>query len=332
MKKIEFYDTTLRDGEQAPGNAISPEDKLRIAIELEKIGMHTIEAGFPISCEEDFRAVKMISSGIKSAVISAFARCLEKDIDCAHEATKEAKNKMISIFYAVSDIHLEKKYNISREGALVKIRESIQYTKKFFSNIKFGLEDATRADPVFLYQVIDLLLEEGVNSIVIADTTGWIIPSETFNLVKGIMDRVAGRAKVSMHCHNDLGMATANTLSAIVAGVDEVETTINGIGERAGNTSFEEVATALVVRKDFFQRDMQIRIKNISDLSDLVYSILGRTASFEKPVVGINAFRHEAGIHINGMKKDPTTYEILNPELIGRKREFVVGRHSGKNK
>ncbi|PIR38929.1 MAG: 2-isopropylmalate synthase [Candidatus Zambryskibacteria bacterium CG10_big_fil_rev_8_21_14_0_10_42_12] len=314
MKIIEFCDTTLRDGEQAPGNTMKPKDKLLIAKKLENIGVNVIEAGFPASSKEDFEAIKLISSHLKKATVCSFARCVEKDIDIANESTKGAKNRMLMIFYAISDIHLKNKYNTNRKDAMEKIKNSIRYSKQYFKRIKFGLEDATRADPKYLHQVINLLLNEGVDTIALGDTTGWITPLETFKLVKNVVYQVNGKVKISIHCHNDLGMATANTLSAIMAGVDEVDTTVNGIGERAGNTPFEEIVVSLVVRKDIFKRKINIKLNALMPLSELVYKIINRTPSHEKPIVGVNAFRHESGVHIDGIKKDPSTYEIFNPK------------------
>ncbi len=330
MKKIKFYDTTLRDGEQAPGNTMNPENKLSIAKELEKIGIDTIEAGFPASSKKDFQAVKLISSTIKKTTICAFSRCNKNDIDLANESTINAKDRMIMLFFAVSDIHLDKKYKISRTDALDKMKDSIRYAQKYFKKVRFGLEDATRADQKYLRKVINLLLKEKVKYIGIGDTVGHITPFETYNLVKKIVKQINGNSEIAIHCHNDLGMATANTLAAVFAGADEVETTINGIGERAGNASFEEVVISLFVRKDFFKRSLGVKINKIMHLSEHVYEIIGRKAYFEKPIVGINAFRHESGIHIDGIKKYTSTYEIINPQIIGRKREFVSGRHSGK--
>jgi len=331
MKKILLYDTTLRDGEQAPGNTMNPKDKLSIALKLEEMSIDIIEAGFPASSKKDFEAVKLISSKIKKTTICAFSRCVEKDIDISYEAIKGAKNKMILIFFAVSDIHLEKKYRINRKDALKKMRDSIRYAKKYFKKVYFGLEDSSRANPKFLKKVIDLLLEEKVWAVGLSDTVGYFTPFETYDSVKKIVKQVNGKSKVSIHCHNDLGMATANTLAAIFAGADIVETTINGLGERAGNASFEEIVASLFVRKDFFKQSLKIKMNKIMPISEHVYKIIGRKPSHEKPVVGVNSFRHEAGIHIDGLKKDLSTYEILNPEIIGRKREFVKGRHSGKS-
>lgn len=329
MRIIRFCDTTLRDGEQAPGNTMNPKDKLLIAKKLEKIGVNVIDVGFPASSKKDFEAVKLISSNLKKITICPFARCIKEDIDIANESTKKAKDRMIMIFYAVSDIHLKNKYKISKKDALEKMKSSIRYSKQYFKKIKFGLEDATRADQKYLRRVINLLLEEGVDTIGLGDTTGWITPFEISALVKNVIDQVKGKAKISIHCHNDLGMATANTLSAIMAGIDEVDTTVNGIGERAGNTPFEEIVVSLIARKDVFKRKVNIKLEYLMSLSELVYKTINRTASHEKPIVGRNAFRHESGVHIDGIKKDSSTYEIFNPKKIGRKREFLHGRHSG---
>lgn len=308
---------------------MSPKDKLRIAKKIEKIGIDSIDVGFPASSKEDFEAVKLISSHVKNITICPFARCVKEDIDVAHKSTEKAKDRMLIIFYAVSDIHLKNKYKISREDALEKMRSSIRYSKQYFKKIKFGLEDATRADPKYLRKVIHLLLEEGVDTIGLGDTTGWVTPLEVSALVKNVIAQVKRRVKISIHCHNDMGLATANTLSAIMAGIDEVDTTVNGIGERAGNAAFEEIVVSLMVRKDIFKRNVKIKLAYLMPLSELVYKTIHRTASHEKPIVGKNAFRHESGVHIDGIKKDSSTYEIFNPKKIGRKREFLHGRHSG---
>lgn len=332
MKTIEFFDTTLRDGEQAPGNTMSPRNKLLIAQKLQGVGVNTIEAGFPASSKEDFEAVKLISSKLKGVTIGVFARCTKEDIDIAHESTEKAHDRIILLSYAVSDLHIKKKYKTNKKEAVKKIRDSINYAKKYFKKVNFGMEDATRADKKFLSEVIDTLLDEKVDSIGIGDTVGYSTPFEIFELTRSIICQVNNNAKISIHCHNDLGMATANTLAAILAGADEVSTTVNGIGERAGNASFEEIVVALHTRKDLFKRKLNISLKKLVPLSNLVYKIIRRMPSFEKPVVGINVFRHESGIHIDGLKKDFSTYEILNPKLIGRKREFLYGRHSGVKK
>lgn len=307
-------------------------DKLHIAKKLEEVGVDVIEAGFPASSAEDYEAVQLIAAQVRSTTISSLARCAREDVDIAYEAVKRASDKMITLFYAVSDIHLEKKYHVTREDALTRIQELIGYARKYFGKIKFGLEDATRADKEYLPRVIDVLLGEGIDTIGIGDTVGRATPFEMFELTKGVVIQVNGRAKVAIHCHNDLGMATANTLSAILAGIDEVETTVNGIGERAGNAAFEEIAVVLMVRNDIYGVASKIKTEELLSLSELVYSTIGRQPSFEKPVVGLNAFRHESGIHVNGIQKDPSTYEIIAPEKVGQTRQFVEGRHSSKRK
>lgn len=331
MKTFKFFDTTLRDGEQAPGNTMSPSDKVRIAQALEAVGIDTIEAGFPAASPEDYEGVTLVSSVLRKATVCAFSRCIKEDIDIANKTTQNSNNRMLGLFYAISDLHLEKKYHITRADALVRIKDSVVYARQHFEKIKFILEDASRADHTFLSEAVDVLVAAGVTVVCVADTTGWATPQEMYNLTADVVKRIAGRASVSVHCHNDLGMATANTLSAVLAGADEADVTVNGIGERTGNAAFEEVVAALMVRKDFYQREMRIKLEQLMSVSELVYNILGRSASFEKPIVGVNAFRHEAGIHVSALKKDPLTYEILSPEKIGRERKYISGRHSSRN-
>ncbi|MEX1014500.1 MAG: hypothetical protein WDZ80_05050 [Candidatus Paceibacterota bacterium] len=326
--KIEIFDTTLRDGEQAPDNTMSPDEKLKIAKKLEEIGVDIIEAGFPTSSKEDFKAVELISEKIKKPIICGLARCVKKDIDDCVKSLDKAKNKCLHLFLATSDLHLDKKLRINRKEALNTIEENINYSKKYFNKIIFSAEDATRTNRDFLIEVYKKAYDLGVDIVNVADTTGYSHPDEIYKLIKSIKKEIPG-LKLSIHCHNDLGLATANTLSAVSAGVEQVQTTVNGIGERAGNASFEEVVLAFEIRKDFFKKEVDLDFKKIQELSNLVYEIVGRKPSHEKAIVGVNAFRHEAGIHIDGILKDPKTYEIIDPDLVARKRELIKGRHSG---
>lgn len=330
MQKLTFFDTTLRDGEQAPGNTMSPKQKLEIAVALESMGVDIIEAGFPASSTEDFEACRMIADTVKGSVVCGFARCVDEDILAVANSLKNAKHPAIHIFLPVSDLHIEKKLGTSRKELLKLAEQTLEKVSKQFKTIYFGLEDTTRSDRGFLIELINLISSYKVSSITIADTVGYSQPDEIFELVSDLKNKFPNQ-DFGIHCHDDLGLATANTLAAIRAGIDQVQVTINGIGERAGNTALEEILANLIVRPDFYN-DIVLNIKSskIKEVSDLVYKTLDRSVPFEKPVAGVNAFRHEAGIHVDGLNKDLKTYEILEPEKFGYIREIVKGRHSGK--
>ena len=329
-QKLKIFDTTLRDGEQAPDNTFSIEQKVQIALALESLGVDTIEAGFPMSSSVDYQATKLIAKQIKESSVCALARTKKEDIDRAAEALEGAMLPSLHMFIATSPIHMQYKLRLSPGEVLEKISESISYAKKRISNIIFGFEDATRSDYDFLSSAVRTATDAGASSITIADTVGFYLPEQYGSLIKRLSQKYEDDINIGTHCHNDLGLATANTLAGIYNGASEVQVTVNGIGERAGNTSLEEVAAALHTRKDYFEREFSIDLARIYETSKLVYQILGRTPSHEKAIVGENAFRHEAGIHQNGLKKEPTTYEIIDPTLVGREREFVYGRHSGR--
>jgi len=330
MKIIRFFDTTLRDGEQAPGNTMDVKQKVKIAKALEDLGVDTIEAGFPISSMIDYEAVKRISRNIRKSSVCAFARCRKEDIDVATESIKHAKKPRLHIFIATSDVHMKYKLGMNQKEVVESISSSISYAKKFVSEITFAPEDSTRSDKNFLFKCIDSALKSGATSITLADTTGYSTPQSFGKLVKDVKENLNRKTPISVHCHNDLGLSTANTLAGIENGAEEVQVTVNGIGERAGNTSLEEVALALHIRKDLYGCETNIKLNKLYKTSKMIYDIIGRQPSHEKPIVGINAFRHEAGIHQDGMKKNPNTYEIIDPRIVGRKREYVYDRHSGK--
>jgi 2-isopropylmalate synthase len=330
MKRVKFFDTTLRDGEQAPGNTLSVEQKLQVALALESLGVDTIEAGFPVSSEVDYQATQLISERIKESSICALARTEKEDIDKAAVALHNAEDPRLHLFIATSSIHMEHKLQLSPNQVLDRIKDSITYAKRKINNITFSPEDATRSDYNFLVSAIGLAIESGATTVNIPDTVGFGVPEQYGHLLWKLTETYEGQITFSTHSHNDLGLATANTLSGIRNGALEVQVTINGIGERAGNASLEEVAAALHTRKDYFEREFNIDLQRIYETSELVYQILGRKPSHEKAIVGVNAFRHEAGIHQNGLEKEPTTYEIIDPRLIGRERELVYGRHSGR--
>ncbi len=330
MQKLVFFDTTLRDGEQAPGNTMNPRQKLEIALALENLGVDIIEAGFPASSEEDFEACTMIAENIKNSVVCGFARCKEEDIMAVFNSLRNAKKPAIHIFLPVSDLHLEKKMGIDRAAALALAEQTLKKVSDKFATVYFGLEDATRADEGFLIEMIGLISKYHVDCINLADTVGRSQPNEIEALVIRLKKEFPDQS-FGLHCHNDLGLATANALAAVHAGIHQIQVTMNGIGERAGNTALEEVVAALIARPDYYN-DVSFNIlsKKIRNVSSLVYQTLGRTASFEKSVVGINSFRHEAGIHVDGLRKDAKTYEIFDPQEFGYEREIVQGRHSGK--
>lgn len=331
-KKVEIFDTTLRDGEQAPENTMSKGQKLIIAKALEKLGVNIIEAGFPISSAEDFKAVENIARSIKRSSVCAMARCKHEDIDAAREALKRAVNPILFLFFPTSDIHLKVKFGITRKEALRIISEHLNYASPYFKKIIFGAEDATRSDINFLEEVFKLVSKnKKVFVLCIGDTTGYAQPDEIHRLVSKCVKKFPDK-KIGIHCHDDLGLATANTLAAIKAGALHAQVTINGIGERAGNTALEEIIMALHTRSDFYKRRTNINLKEIYATSQLVYKTLKRPTPYEKPIVGVNNFRHEAGIHVASVLKNPKTYEILDPKSLLRSRELIQGRHSSKTR
>lgn len=329
-KFIEVFDTTLRDGEQAPDNTMSAEQKLEIAKALEALGVDIIEAGFPRSSAEELRAFKMISKEIKKSYVCALARCKKEDIDSAREALKGAKNPMLHLFFPSSEIQLRAKFGIGIEEAKKVVEENVNYASQFFRNIMFSAEDATRSKIEDIISLFESAAKfDSVVLLNVPDTTGNVQPKEMFDLVKKIKLRFPNK-RISVHCHNDLGQAVANTLAAVSAGADNIQVTVNGFGERAGNAALEEVMLALETRKDFYKKQHKINLNKIFEVSDLVYKTVGRKAAHEKAIVGVNAFRHEAGVHVSAILKDSKSYEIIDPSIISRKRELVKGRHFGK--
>jgi 2-isopropylmalate synthase len=333
-KKIIIFDTTLRDGEQSPGASMSNDQKLKIASALERLGVDRIEAGFPVSSKVQFEAVRRIGESIKKSTIVALARCVNQDIDAAYEALKTCPNRMLHLFLASSPIHREYKLKMSKEQVLNRISEKIKYASGFFEVIEFSPEDASRTEPEFLYQVIRTALESGARVINIPDTVGYSIPEEFHKMILGIRENIPQIRdnELSVHCHNDLGLAVANSLAALSAGADQVEVTINGIGERAGNCSLEELVMAIQVRNDLFDLETGIDKKLIYQTSLLLQNITGLLIPRNKPIIGENAFLHESGIHQHGVIERKETYEIMKPEHIGRSQDsLVMGRHSGKH-
>jgi 2-isopropylmalate synthase len=331
---VKIFDTTLRDGEQSPGATMNVAEKVRIAEQLEKLNVDVIEAGFPISSEGDFEAVKAIARTIKRSEVAALARANPKDIDRAWEAVKRAKFPLLHTFISTSDIHLKHQLKKSKEEVIRITAQSVARAKRYTHNVEFSAMDAPRSDVEFLVAVCQVAVRAGATTINIPDTVGYAIPSEFGKLIRTLWQRVPGMEKVilSVHCHNDLGLAVANSLAAIQNGARQVECTINGIGERAGNTSLEEVVMALRTRGDLFQFHTRINPKHIYATSRLVSKITGMVVQPNKAVVGANAFAHESGIHQDGILKEKRTYEIMTPESVGiPKSSIVLGKLSGRH-
>ncbi|MGC8964935.1 MAG: 2-isopropylmalate synthase [Brevinematia bacterium] len=331
-RRIFIFDTTLRDGEQSPGASMSSEDKLVFAKQLATLGVDIIEAGFPVSSPIQFEGVKMIADEVEGPVIAALARAVENDIKSAYEALKSAKKKRIHTFIATSPIHMEYKLRKKPDEVLKLAVDAVKYAKSLVDDVEFSAEDATRSDINFLKEIFLAVVEAGATTINIPDTVGYTTPFEFYNIVKQIKDVVGDKAKISVHCHNDLGLAVANSLSALLAGADQVEVSVNGIGERAGNASLEEVVMNINVRNDIYHFYTNINTKEIYKTSKLLISITGMPMAYNKPIVGRNVFAHESGIHQDGVLKYRQTYEIMKPEDVGRSSsEIILGRHSGRH-
>ncbi|MCK5504618.1 MAG: 2-isopropylmalate synthase [Thermodesulfovibrionia bacterium] len=334
MRTIKIFDTTLRDGEQSPGASMNVGEKLELAKQLARLGVDVIEAGFAIASPGDFEAIKTIGGEVEGPVICSLARAKEEDIKRAWEALKDVPEKRIHTFHSTSDIHLKYQFRIDREEALKRSVRMVKLAKSFVDDVEFSPMDATRTDTGYLCDVIEAVIEAGALTVNIPDTVGYSIPVEFGALIKSIRDRVKNidRAVISVHCHNDLGLASSNSLSAVLNGAGQIECTINGIGERAGNCSMEEVVMALRTRRDIFNADTNINTKKIMRSSRLVTKITGMSVQPNKAIVGANAFAHESGIHQDGLLKEKSTYEIIRPETIGlHKTKFVLGKHSGRH-
>ncbi len=332
--RIKIFDTTLRDGEQSPGCSMNVQEKLRLAHQLDRLGVDIIEAGFPIASEGDFTAVQAIAATIRRPVIAGLARACAPDIERAWQALKSAARPRIHVFLATSDIHLRYKLKISRQQCLEQARESVRLAKSLCADVEFSPEDATRTEHEFLYEVLNAVVEAGATTLNIPDTVGYSMPAEFGELIQGIRENVRGieNVTISAHCHNDLGLAVANSLAAIAAGARQVECTINGIGERAGNASLEEIVMAMRVRPDRYAYETGVAGEQLFPSSQMLSEITGVPVQPNKAVTGRNAFAHEAGIHQDGMLKNPLTYEIMTPHSVGvPDSKLVLGKHSGRH-
>jgi len=333
-EKLIIFDTTLRDGEQSPGASMTKDEKVRIAKILEKMRVDVIEAGFAIASQGDFEAVQAVAKAVKDSTVCSLARALDKDIDRAGEAIKNANSARIHTFIATSDIHMQMKLRMTPDEVVSQAVRSVKRATKFTSNIEFSPEDAGRSDIDFLCRIIEAAIDAGATTINIPDTVGYNIPHQFGETMREIIERVpnSDKAIFSAHCHNDLGLAVSNSLSAVLNGARQIECTINGLGERAGNTSLEEVEMAVRTRQDVFGCDTNIDTKNILAASRLVSSITGFVVQPNKAIVGANAFAHEAGIHQDGILKHRETYEIMKAEDVGwHANTLVMGKHSGRN-
>ncbi len=329
-----IFDTTLRDGEQSPGASMNKDEKIRIARALEKLKVDVIEAGFPIASPGDFEAVRAVAESVRDSVVCGLARALDKDIDRAGEALKGGARTRIHTFIATSPIHMQMKLRMQPEAVLAQAVQAVKRARKFTDDVEFSPEDAGRSELDFLCRVIEAAIDAGATTINIPDTVGYNMPQQFGELIKTLLERIpnSARAVFSVHCHNDLGLAVANSLSAVKNGARQVECTINGLGERAGNAALEEVVMAVKTRKDFFQCATQIDTTQIVACSRLVSNITGFPVQPNKAIVGINAFAHESGIHQDGVLKNRETYEIMRAQDVGwSANRMVLGKHSGRN-
>ena len=332
--KLIIFDTTLRDGEQSPGASMTQDEKIRIAKALERLRVDVIEAGFPIASPGDFEAVRAVARAVKDSRICGLARTSPADIERAGEAVKPANASRIHTFIATSQIHMEKKLRMTPEQVLDEIKRAVKQAREYTDDVEFSAEDACRSDIEFLCRVTDTAITSGATTINLPDTVGYILPNQLGEIIRAIRERVpdSDKAVFSAHCHNDLGLAVANSLAAVMAGARQVECTINGLGERAGNAALEEIVMAVRTRQDIFECDTNIETREILNCSRLVSTITGFPVQPNKAVVGANAFAHEAGIHQDGVLKERQTYEIMRAQDVGwHGNRIVLGKHSGRN-
>jgi 2-isopropylmalate synthase len=334
VRKINIFDTTLRDGEQSAGVNLNLQEKLEIARQLERLGVDIIEAGFPAASKGDFQAVKQIAETIKTCSVTGLSRSVQSDIDAAWEALKSGAEPRLHLFIATSPIHMSHKLRMTPEQVIEAAVSAVKYAKRYFPIVQWSAEDACRSELPFLVKIVSEVIKAGANVINIPDTVGYITPKEYGEIFTFLTSNVQNIEKVSLsaHCHDDLGMAVANSLAAIEHGATQIEGTINGIGERAGNASLEEVAVALYIRKDYYQATTRLNLQEIKRTSNLVSKLTGMVIPANKAIVGKNAFAHESGIHQDGVLKEKTTYEIISPELVGvQSNSMVLGKHSGRH-
>ena len=331
--RLYIFDTTLRDGEQSPGFSMNTDEKMRLARQIEVLGVDIIEVGFPIASDDDAHAVGRIAREIKRPVIAALARCNPADIECAGESLKPAARSRIHTFIATSDLHLERKLRISREDCLDAVTAGVKQARAYTDDVEFSAEDATRTDCDFLCKVVDTAIAAGATTINLPDTVGYCTPEEIEEFFTEMREKVANADQVifSVHCHDDLGLAVANSLAAVRAGVRQVECTINGIGDRAGNASLEELVMAIRVKPDRLPYETQVETTQLFRASQLLTELTHESVQANKAIVGRNAFAHEAGIHQDGVIKDRRTYEIMKPEDVGAESTLVLGKHSGRH-
>ena len=332
-EKLVVFDTTLRDGEQSPGAAMTPDEKLEVALQLERLGVDVIEAGFPITSPGEMEAVKRIAAEVKNCTVCALARANDADVDAAIEAVSEARRPRVHTFIATSKLHMEKKLDMMPDEVVSRAKTAVKRARDAVEDVEFSTEDAGRSEEDFLCQIVEEAIDAGASTINIPDTVGYTIPEEFASIVRNLIERVpnSDKAVFSVHCHDDLGLAVANTLAAIQAGARQVECTVNGIGERAGNASLEEIVMAIRTRQDSFGWVTKINHEEIVPTSRLVSEMTGMSVQPNKAIVGINAFAHESGIHQDGVLKDRGTYEIMRPEDVGwTSNNIQLGKLSGR--
>jgi 2-isopropylmalate synthase len=333
MRTIKIFDTTLRDGEQSPGASMNLSEKLEVANALAELGVDIIEAGFAVSSPGDFESVRQVARTVKGSSVCSLARCVTKDIDAAHEALKDAEQPRVHVFLATSPIHRKDKLRMTPDRNVEAAVEAVKYARNLCGDVEFSAEDATRTEIDHLCRVVEAVIDAGATTVNIPDTVGYATPNEMFERIKHLLDHVPniGKAVISVHNHNDLGMAVATSLAAVRAGAGQVECTINGLGERAGNCAMEEVVMALRTRSDVYHATTNIHTQRLVPTSRLVSTVTGLKVPRNKAIVGQNAFAHESGIHQDGMLKNPTTYEIMVPSDVGfQKTDLVLGKHSGR--
>jgi 2-isopropylmalate synthase len=332
-RRIQVFDTTLRDGEQSPGIALQPDEKATIAEQLERLGVDVVEAGFPGASPGDFEGVRAVSGAVRTPTVAALARSVREDLDAAAEALAGARRSRIHIVLATSPIHMERKLGLEPAEVVAQARWSVAYAAERADEVEFSAEDATRSDPEFVARVCRVAIEAGATVVNLPDTVGYSLPHLYGAFLQDVRRRCPElrRVTLSAHCHDDLGLAVANSLAAVHAGADQVECTINGLGERAGNASLEEIVVALKIRNDYFQIETGIDTEQIAESSRLVSELTGYAVQPNKAIVGANAFAHEAGIHQDGMLKDPRTYQIIEPADVGVHMTLPLGKHSGRH-